>query len=194
MWVMEPVRGGKLAGLDEDARGKLAKFRPDESAAAWAFRWLQGLRDVKMILSGMSDMEQMIDNVHTFEERKPLSAEEESALLDIAEGMKDSVPCTACRYCCGDCPQKLDIPTLLSLYNEMRFMPNFNVGMTIDSMAEESRPSACIGCGRCEKICPQKIAIPEAMRTFAEMLEKIPHWEEMCRQREEAARKVREGK
>ena len=192
VWVMEPVRGGKLANLDEESKKKLEKFRPGASAASWAFRWLQGLMDVKMILSGMSDMEQVRDNVHTFEALNLLTKEEEAVLLEIAEGMKNSVPCTACRYCCGDCPKKLDIPKLLSLYNEMRFSPSFNVGMTIDSMDESSRPTACIGCGRCAKVCPQKIDIPEAMREFSGMLEKMPHWEDMCRQREEMARKVRE--
>lgn len=192
VWVMEPVRGGKLANLDEESKKRLEKFRPGTSAASWAFRWLQGLMDVKMILSGMSDMEQVRDNVHTFEALNLLTKEEEAVLLEIAEGMKNSVPCTACRYCCGDCPKKLDIPKLLSLYNEMRFSPSFNVGMTIDSMDESSRPTACIGCGRCAKVCPQKIDIPEAMREFSGILEKMPHWEDMCRQREEMARKVRE--
>ncbi len=192
VWVMEPVRGGKLANLDKASKEKLEKFQPEASAASWAFRWLQGLENVKMILSGMSDMEQVRDNVHTFEALNPLTKEEEYVLMEIAEGMKDSVPCTACRYCCGDCPKGLDIPKLLSLYNEMRVLPSFNVGMTIDSMEHGSRPSACIGCKRCAKVCPQKIDIPEAMKEFAGMLEKIPHWEDMCRQREEIARKVRE--
>ncbi len=192
VWVMEPVRGGKLANLDEESKKRLEKFRPDASAASWAFRWIQGLTNVKMILSGMSDMEQVRDNVHTFEALNLLTKEEEAVLLEIAEGMKNSVPCTACRYCCGDCPKGLDIPKLLSLYNEMRFSPSFNVGMTIDSMEYDSRPAACIGCGRCAKVCPQKIDIPKAMKEFSGMLEKIPHWEEMCKQREEMARKARE--
>lgn len=192
VWVMEPVRGGRLAKLNETDEARLHAVRPEESTASWAFRWLQGLPNVKMILSGMSDMAQMEDNVHTFSERKPLSDEERDILLNIAEGMKNSVPCTACRYCCEDCPRGLDIPRLLSLYNEMRFSPSFNVGMTIDSLDENRRPQACIGCGKCAGICPQKIDIPEAMKEFSAMLEKIPHWEEMCRLRDEAARKVRE--
>ena len=192
VWVMEPVRGGRLADLDQASKDRLDQLRPGTSAASWAFYWLQGLPNVKMILSGMSNMEQMAENIHTFEETKPLTEEENKVLLAIAEGMKNSVPCTACRYCCGDCPKKLDIPKLLSLYNEMRFSPNMNVGMTIDSLEESSRPVACINCGRCAKICPQKINIPEAMKEFSEMLEKVPHWEELCRQREEAARKLRE--
>lgn len=193
VWVMEPVRGGRLADLSEDAKAKLKRFRPGESAASWAFRWLQGLPDVRMILSGMSSMEQMEDNVHTFEERKSLTEAENQALLEIAEGMKNSVPCTACRYCCADCPKKLDIPKLLSLYNEMRFSPSMNVGMTIDALAEDGRPTACIGCGRCAKICPQKINIPEAMKEFSGLLDRTPHWADLCRQREETARKLREA-
>lgn len=194
VWVMEPVRGGRLANLDAALHEKLEKLRPGVSDASWAFRWLQGLPNVKMILSGMSNLEQMIDNIHTFESQNPLTEEENNTLLEIAESMKDSLPCTACRYCCSDCPKKLDIPRLLALYNEMRFSPSFNVGMTIDSLAEEGRPSACIACGRCAKICPQKIDIPDAMKAFSEMLEKIPHWDELCRQRDEAARKLREQK
>ena len=193
VWVMEPVRGGKLADVDEESKARLAKLRPEASAASWAFRFLQSLPNVKMILSGMSDMEQMIDNVHTFEELKPLAEEESRTLLEIAEGMKNSVPCTACRYCCDGCPKKLDIPKLLSLYNDMSFSPTMNVGMTIDSLNEDSRPSACIGCGKCAKTCPQKIDIPKAMRSFSEMLGKVPNWAKLCKQREEAARKLREG-
>ena len=192
VWVMEPVRGGRLAEVDEASKAKLEELRPDASVASWAFRWLQGLPNVKMILSGMSNMEQMIDNVHTFETLEPLTEEENKILLEVAEGLKDSVPCTACRYCCSDCPKKLDIPVLLSLYNEMRFAPTMNVGMTVDSLQESSRPASCIGCGQCAKLCPQKIDIPEAMKSFSEMLDKVPHWEELCRQREEAARKLRE--
>ena len=193
VWVMEPVRGGRLADLGEEANAKLTGYRPDESIASWAFRWLQGLPNVKMILSGMSNMEQMIDNVHTFEERKPLTEAENQTLFEIADGMKNSVPCTACRYCCADCPKKLDIPRLLSLYNESRFSPSFNIGMTIDALDKESRPMACIACGKCAKICPQKINIPEAMKEFSGILEKIPHWEDLCRQREEAAKRLRDG-
>ena len=193
VWVMEPVRGGKLADLGEETNEKLAGIRPGNSIASWAFRWVQGLPNVKIILSGMSNLEQMEDNVHTFEERKTLTETENQTLFEIAEGLKNSVPCTACRYCCADCPKKLDIPMLLSLYTDMRFSPSMNVGMTVDGLGEEGGPTACIGCGRCAKICPQMINIPEAMQEFSKMLEKMPRWAEICRQREEAARKVKEG-
>ena len=193
VWVMEPVRGGKLAAVDGAASARLKSLRPDESVASWAFRWLQTLPNVKMILSGMSNMEQMEDNIHTFETEKPLTEAEIKAILETAEGMKDSVPCTACRYCTGGCPQRLDIPKLLSLYNDMRFSPgSINVSMTVDSLAESERPSACVSCGNCTRICPQKIDVSQAMRHFSELLDKAPHWAELCRQREEAARKLRE--
>ena len=186
VWVMEPVRGGKLAKLSDESEKKLKSLRPDESIPAWAFRFLQGLPNVKMILSGMSDMEQMLDNVHTFETRKPLSQAEQSLLFDIADGMKNSLPCTACQYCLAGCPQKLNIPMLLSLYNDFRFSPGMNLSARIDALPDDKRPSACIGCGKCTKMCPQKIDIPAAMREFADKLSGMPSWADVCRQREEA--------
>lgn len=134
-------------------------------------------------------MEQMKDNVKTFSEHKPLSEKEIEALLDIAEGMKDSIPCTACRYCCDGCPMGLDIPMLLATYNELRFSPAVNVSMRIEFMDEKKKPSACIGCGKCSQICPQNIDIPGAMKDFSEKLSKLPSWAEICRQREAAAKK-----
>lgn len=192
VWVMEPVRGGKLAKLSDEDERKLRAERPQESTSAWAFRFLQGLPNVKMVLSGMSNMEHMQDNVHTFEERKILSEREDAVILGIAEGMKNSIPCTACRYCCSDCPKGLDIPALLAAYNELRFDPAMNVSMRLEALPEEKRPSACTGCGKCAQICPQKIDIPAAMKDFADRLSKMPSWAEICRQREEAARKIRE--
>lgn len=189
VWVMEPVRGGKLAKLKEEDEVELKKMRPEESIAAWGFRFLQGLPNVKMILSGMSDMEQMQDNVKTFSEYRPLTEKETEKLLNIAEGMKNSIPCTACRYCCDGCPRGLDIPMLLSTYNEMRFSPGINTAIRIEFMDESKKPSACIGCGKCVKICPQNIDIPGAMKDLTEKLSELPSWAEICRQREEAANK-----
>ena len=189
VWVMEPVRGGRLAKLNYAEEAKLKALRPDESVAAWGFRFLQGLPNVKMVLSGMSNMEQMVDNVKTFSEAKPLSVVETKLLLDIAEGMKDSVPCTACRYCCDGCPAGLDIPGLISTYNELRFSAAVNVAMRIEFMPEDKKPSACISCGQCTRMCPQNIDIPGAMKDFAEKLSKLPSWAEICRQREAAANK-----
>ncbi|MGN0988688.1 MAG: aldo/keto reductase [Eubacteriales bacterium] len=195
VWVMEPVRGGKLAQLPETAESKLKAARPDESVAAWAFRWLQGIPNVKTILSGMSTLEQVEDNVRTFSEQKPLSDEENQLICGIAEGLKNSLPCTGCRYCCDGCPMGLDIPLLISAYNDLRFAPaGFTVGMQIDSMPEDKRPEACIGCGACAQICPQSIDIPSALRNLTQTLEKMPSWADVCKEREEAAKKLKNNK
>ncbi|MDL2233861.1 aldo/keto reductase, partial [Ruminococcaceae bacterium OttesenSCG-928-L11] len=174
VWVMEPVRGGRLASLSEQEEQRLKALRPEESVAAWGFRWLQTLPNVKMILSGMSNQEQVIDNIKTFSESKPLSPNEVDLLLELAEGMKNSLPCTACRYCCDSCPQGLDIPHLLNMYNQLRFSPAINVGMRVEALPEEKRPAACIACGACSAMCPQNIDIPIAMGDFTEALSKLP--------------------
>lgn len=191
VWVMEPVRGGKLAVLSEENTVKLKENRPEESSAAWGFRFLMGLPNVTMVLSGMSNLEQMEDNVKTLSADKALSEEEKALLFEIAEGMKNSIPCTACRYCCEGCPMGLDIPMLLSLYNELRFAQSMNISMRVEALPEDKRPSACIGCGKCAKSCPQNIKIPQAMKDFAAAIEKMPSWAEVCKQREEAALKAR---
>ncbi|MBP3422096.1 MAG: aldo/keto reductase [Lachnospiraceae bacterium] len=183
VWVMEPVRGGKLTKLDEANEQTLKALRPDEKIPAWAFRFLQGLPNVKMILSGMSDQTQMEDNVSTFADSKPLTKEETEVLLKIAESMKDSVPCTACRYCCKGCPMGLDIPMLIGIYNEIRIIPTVNAVMRIEGLPKDKQPSACIGCGKCMQICPQNINIPAVMKDLNERMQKIPSWEEICRQR-----------
>lgn len=188
VWVMEPVRGGKLASLNAAEEEKLKSLRPEESIAAWGFRFLQGLPNVTMVLSGMSNMEQMEDNVKTFSEEKALTTEEVGLLLEIAEGMKDSVPCTACRYCCDGCPKGLDIPGFIRTYNELRVAPTTNAVMRIEFMPEDKQPSACIACGKCARICPQNINIPEVMKDLSERIRKLPSWTEICRQREAAAK------
>jgi len=186
VWVMEPLRGGKLAKLGEEDTARLKALRPDEDVPAWAFRYLQGLPNVKMILSGMSATEQMVQNVATFEECKPLNAQELDAIYAIAEGLKNAVPCTACRYCCDGCPKGLNIPELISVYNDLRVAASINVTMGIEALPEDKQPAACIACGKCSKVCPQNIDIPGVMKDFAERLSKLPSWAEVCRERDEA--------
>lgn len=187
IWVMEPVRGGRLCQLEAKDEAVLRALRPEEGVPAWGFRFLQGIPGVTVVLSGMSDMAQMRDNVRTFEEAKPLTVAEQDALLAIAEGMKDSVPCTACRYCLTQCPKGLDIPMLIATCNELRFANAMNVSMRLEGLPAEKQPSACIGCGRCAQMCPQRIEIPEIMRDLAARLEVLPKWADLCRQREKAA-------
>ena len=174
IWVMEPLRGGKLAKLSEEQESKLKSLRPDETVVGWAFRFLQSIPGVTMVLSGMSSMEQLQENIKTFEENKPLNEQEMDTLLEIADGMlKGNVlPCTACRYCTSHCPMGLDIPKLLALYNEHVFTGGgFIAPMAISALPDDKKPSACIGCRSCEAVCPQQLKISEAMADFAKKLE-----------------------
>ncbi len=192
IWVMEPVRGGKLAKLSDADMAALAAHRPDVSAAEWAFRWLQGVENIGVILSGMSNMEQLVQNIGVFESPAPLSSEEENTLMAIADGMKNSVPCTGCGYCMKGCPMGLNIPELLAIDNDLRFAPGVNTAMRVDALPEDKRPSACIGCGACTQICPQKIDIPGEMSNMVALLAKTPSWAQISREREEAAKKLKE--
>ena len=194
VWVMEPLRGGRLAALDEAAEARLRALRPDESIPAWSFRWLQRLPNVKMVLSGMSTFDQMVDNVATFSGGQPQSPDESALLEQIAEDLKDALPCTRCRYCCDGCPMGLDIPMLIHAYNDVKFARAITVAMQFDALPEDKRPSACIGCGACAAVCPQKIDIPAALRELSGMIAEMPSWAELCRQREEAARRLKEGR
>ena len=173
VWVMEPVRGGSLASLKPEYEERLRALRPDETIPAWAFRFLQSIPEVTVTLSGMSNLEQMQQNIATFGEEKPLSAQEMDALLGIADEMvkKIALPCTACRYCTTHCPQGLDIPHLLALYNEHAYSNGgFIAPMAVSAIEEDKRPNACIGCRSCEAVCPQQIKISEAMADFSRML------------------------
>ena len=173
VWVMEPLRGGKLASLAEEDEAKLTALRPEEKIPAWAFRFLQSLPEVTVTLSGMSNMEQLQENIRTFGEERPLNEEERQTLLDIADGMvkKIAVPCTACHYCVSHCAQGLDIPHLLSLYNEHSFTGGgFIAPMALSAISKDKWPSACIGCRSCEAVCPQQIKISEVMADFAAKL------------------------
>ncbi len=189
IWVMEPVRGGRLAALGDAADASLKALRPDESVPAWAFRWLQSVPGVTVILSGMSSLEQMADNVRSFEAERPLSAAEEAVLMDAVAPLRSRVPCTACRYCCDGCPMELDIPMLISAYNDLSLGFNFTPMMRIEALPEDKRPSACLACGACAEICPQGIPIPDILAGLTEKYESMPKWSDICRQRaEEAAR------
>ena len=191
VWVMEPVRGGKLVDkLPESAKARLKELRPDESIASWCFRWLMTLPNMGVILSGMSTMEQLEDNIRTFSEEKPLSDSEIDELYAIAESLKNNVPCTACRYCVEGCPMGLNIPMLIEIYNDLRYAPGVNSASKIEFMPEDKRPTACIGCGSCTAICPQSIDIPKVLSDFSSLLTTIPSWKEICAERAEAAAKL----
>ncbi|MBR6503756.1 MAG: aldo/keto reductase [Firmicutes bacterium] len=178
VWVMEPLRGGKLAKLEPEQEKTLKELRPEEPVLAWAFRFLQSLPEVKVILSGMSDFEQLRENIDLFEEDRPLNEAEMEAVMSIAGEMADtrSVPCTACHYCIDHCPVGLDIPRLIELYNEHILTTKaglfgFIAPMALGAVPPEKQPSACLGCGSCEKVCPQQIGISGVMEDFVRVLE-----------------------
>ena len=173
VWVMEPLRGGKLASLAPEDEEKLKALRPDEEIPAWAFRFLESIPSVTVILSGMSNEEQLEKNLKTFEEDRPLSEEERAVLSGIAEKMLSAgtVPCTACHYCVSHCPMGLDIPRLIALYNEHAYTGGgFIAPMALAALPDDKKPSSCIGCQSCEEVCPQQIRISEIMADFAAKL------------------------
>lgn len=172
VWVMEPLRGGKLADAPENMKKEMLEMRPNESIPAWAFRFLQTI-GVTVVLSGMSDMEQLEENIAVWETDKPLTSEEFDKIIALAdnETRKGGLPCTACHYCTSHCPQKLPIPELIALYNEHKITGGgFIAPMTVGSMPSNQRPANCIGCQSCEQVCPQQIKISKAMKEFSEAI------------------------
>ena len=176
VWVMEPLRGGRLAKLSDADTAKLKSLRPGETVPGWAFRFLQSIPGVTMVLSGMSSMEQLAANIATYAEDKPLNTQEIEILTGIANDMLKGgvLPCTACHYCTAHCPQELPIPDIISLYNEHKVTSAYGLGfiapMALSAYPEEKRPSACLGCRSCETVCPQQIKISEMMADFSAML------------------------
>lgn len=177
IWVMEGLRGGKLAESCLGAEKLLSEKRTSFTPANWAFAFLESLPDIGMILSGMSSFEQLKQNIEFFGSEQQLSEEEMGILLTAAhldiEANKDTVHCTACRYCTSKCPIGLDIPWLLKLFNEHVYTGDgFIAPMAIGAVEEDKRPAACLGCGECARVCPQKIDIPGTMKKFSEVIAK----------------------
>ena len=173
VWVMEPVRGGRLCKLDEKYEDRLKTVAPDRSLPEWAFRFIQSIPEVKVTLSGMSNFEQLKENIDTYETNTPLSKEEFDLLLSIAREMTSvgTLPCTSCRYCTDHCPQEINIPWLIELYNEQIYSNGgFIAPMALRALPEDKRPSGCIGCRSCEAVCPQNIKISEMMTDFSSRL------------------------
>ncbi|MBR6408106.1 MAG: aldo/keto reductase [Clostridia bacterium] len=168
IWVMEPLRGGKLAKLPDKTESQLRSVRPDDSAPAWAFNFLSAIDGVTVILSGMSDIDQMKENIDIFNNLNPLNDNEMNDIFRIAKEMTGEVPCTSCRYCTEYCPMEINIPGIIRLYNELNYSGGgFLVSMALSAIDEGKRPGDCIGCQSCEAVCPQQIKISEIMSDFA---------------------------
>ena len=171
--VMEPVKGGTLAALPEQAERLLKAHRPAESVASWAIRFAQSLEQVDVVLSGMSDLEQVVDNM----QEQPLLSEEELEILRqvcVIKNADTAIACTGCAYCTAYCPQNIAIPQFFSLYNEYARKPSEDWKLQ-PAYAEltqiHGKASDCVQCRACEAHCPQKLPITEWLARAAEVLE-----------------------
>lgn len=167
--VMEPVKGGTLANLPGKAEELLRAYNPDASPASYALRFAASLEGVMMVLSGMSNLEQVIDNTRIMSDVKPLNEEEQELLSKVVEIIHESVkvPCTSCGYCMEVCPKNIPIPGLFGLYNNYAINGNFSTMYHNRIVYERGKSSDCIGCRQCVRNCPQHIEIPEHLKEIA---------------------------
>ncbi|MCR5655555.1 MAG: aldo/keto reductase [Lachnospiraceae bacterium] len=172
--VMEPVRGGMLANLGDEIDAKFKAARPDDSVASWALRYVASLPGVMTVLSGMSNEEQVLDNIKTFTDFEPVTDAEMTIINEVTEQIL-SIPqigCTACKYCTPGCPMQISIPDVFRTINTLRRYPddwrskNFYAGL----IARSGKASDCIACGQCEGVCPQHLPIIELLKDAAETL------------------------
>ncbi len=163
--VMEPVRGGRLASLSPDAEKILKEAHPDWSIASWALRFVQTLPAVQVVLSGMSNLEQTVDNVETFSGESGLSDKDMETLMKACEIFHTQlvIPCTACRYCVPECPMEIHIPEYLAIYNSHKVNGDWDTKEKLEKVESAGKPADCIGCGACMVHCPQGIQIPDFM-------------------------------
>ena len=173
VWVMEPLRGGKLASLSKKYTDMLNALRPSASPVEWAFRFLQSIDGVSVVLSGMSTLEQLEDNIAIFSEKKPLCDAELSALSEIAKELSENMlPCTQCKYCVDHCPKELNIPRLIKVYSDCTFTGGkFTPPEYMKKLPKARHPRSCIGCRSCESVCPQNIKISEHLAHLADLLD-----------------------
>jgi predicted aldo/keto reductase-like oxidoreductase len=171
--VMEPVRGGALASLNEQALGILKKADPQASAASWALRFAASLPNVLTVLSGMSDLRQVEDNLVTFRDFRPLSGAEAAVLQEAAAAYRASgtIACSGCRYCMP-CPAGVDIPRVFAIYNHYKAQGEDRMAPivfrnTYITLLETEKAHNCAECGQCESHCPQGIKIPARMKDIA---------------------------
>ncbi len=164
--VMEPVKGGSLMTLPPEAQEILDGFH-NGSNASWAIRFAAGFPNIMMVLSGMSNMDMLKDNISFMKDFQPLNQEERDALKEVVKIFKaqNLIPCTSCRYCMEECPKGIHIPDLFSLLNAKRTFNNWNTDYYYNNIhtTEGTRAKDCLKCGRCERICPQHLPIRELL-------------------------------
>lgn len=176
MVIMEPVKGGSLANLPDDINKMFQEVRPEDSIASWALRYVGSFSNVKVILSGMSDMSQVEDNLKTFVNFESLSDQEQQVVENVAETLHSRVQngCTACKYCMP-CPVGVNIPGSFGVWNEYHVYGNLKdtAYSWAKEIPEEAKPKNCIKCGKCEKVCPQKISIREDLERLQKELDEV---------------------
>lgn len=170
--VMEPVRGGRLASLTPEADAPLREAHPEWSIASWAFRFVRSLPQVQVVLSGMSSMDQINDNLLTFSDDTLFTDKDREILFEAARKFEGQVqvPCTSCRYCCDGCPSQINIPEWLALYNRYKLEGEWIIKCFAPEIKSEGKPEQCIQCGACSGMCPQSIDIPSFMTGLAEKM------------------------
>lgn len=168
--IMEPVRGGALASLGENADKIFKAHSPEKSVASWAVRYAAGLPEVLTVLSGMSNMEQLADNISSIKDFSPLNADETKTLMQAFEVYKalKTIPCTGCKYCI-DCPKSINIADIFALYNKTVAIGSAYFAQRLSRFKKSSRPENCISCGKCSKMCPQQIDIPAKLKELSQL-------------------------
>ncbi len=173
--IMEPVKGGNLANPPEAVKKLFQEYHPDMSYASWAIRFAASLDGIITVLSGMSSIGQMEDNISFMKNFQPLNEEEQEIIRQAQRimGNSSAIPCTACHYCTDGCPKQIPIPDIFAAMNKQ--LGNGQIKEAGDAYrkaaAEGHRASDCIRCGQCEKACPQHLPIPDYLEQGAEMFE-----------------------
>lgn len=173
--VMEPVKGGNLVQLPEAGEKLLKEYHPDMSTASWAIRFAASLDGVITVLSGMSHVDQMEDNLSYMKGFQPLCEKEQRIIQEVQRilGNSSTIPCTACHYCTKGCPQQIPIPEIFSAMNQ--WLGNGQMAEAIANYRKTVEPggkaSTCVDCGQCEEVCPQQLAIRDYLKQCEKVLE-----------------------